>query len=161
MVVAATVKVRELERPPAVSLTVTVAVPVTAMFEAGTCATSVEPLKKRVARPTPFHWTVDACVKPEPSTVRLNAAFPADVPAGEIVEIAGTEGPPPPPPSLQPEIAATTSSMAITRHMAFSSQRMPGLPHELSEALSGGGAARYFFGCSTSFCTRQLRSSAT
>src|SRR5215831_12372423 len=130
MVVAATVKVRELERPPAVSLTVTIAVPAVAMFEAGTCATSVEPLKKRVARPTPFHWTLDACVKPEPSTVRVNAALPADVPTGEIVEIAGTEEPPPPP-SLQPEIAATTSSRAITRRISFSSERMPGLPRDL------------------------------
>src|SRR5262252_1324719 len=140
MVVAATVKMRELERPPAVSLTVTVAVPVTAMFEAGTCATSVEPLKKRVVRPTPFHWTVDACVKPEPRTVRLNAGLPADVPTGEIVEIAGTEGPPPPPPFPQLEIArARTSAAAMyftdrKADMSFSSERMPGLPRDLSAA---------------------------
>src|SRR5262245_30198895 len=119
MVVAATVKVRELETPPAVSLTVPVAVPVTAMFKAGTCATSVEPLKKRVARLTPFHWTVDDCVKPEPRTVRLNAALPADVPTGEIVEIAGTEGPPPPPPFPQLEIvrAKTAASAAAMTFM--------------------------------------------
>src|SRR5262249_11330833 len=72
-----------------------------------------------VVRFTPFHWTVDDGEKPEPSTLRVNAAFPADVPTGEIVEIAGTEGPllpPPPPPPPQLEIARprVTRSAAAT-----------------------------------------------
>src|SRR5450432_778610 len=67
--------------------TVTLALPVFATRLAGTTAVNWVELPKAVARPAPFHCTVELLVKPVPLTVRLKAEAPAVTAAGLRVEM--------------------------------------------------------------------------
>src|SRR5438128_11507817 len=74
--------------PPGVALkTVMAAIPAAATSAALICAVSWVPLTKVVGRSTPFHLTTDPLMKSLPFTVKTNAASPAVLFAGEIVEM--------------------------------------------------------------------------
>lgn len=85
------VKVTGLEIAPAGFWTVMLAVPAVAIREAGTDADNCAPLTKLVASAAPFHWTAAPDTKPDPLTVRVNAAPAAVACPGLRLVIVGVD----------------------------------------------------------------------
>jgi len=109
--------------PPGAGLdTITVAVPSLAMAAAGTAAVKRVELTKLVATAVPPKLTTEEDIKFVPETVRVNAAPPANVLAGEMVMIAGkglslltVEALPPPQPARKTRLIppSTISSLIV------------------------------------------------
>jgi len=76
----------ELAFPLEGVITFTEAEPAVAISAAVIAAVSLVALTKFVALFDPFHWTVESLKKPEPFTVRVNAAPKACVLAGDSEE---------------------------------------------------------------------------
>ena len=79
-----------LELPTPGVCTISVAVPIFAIAEAGTWAVSSVALTYCVERAVEPQFTVEEAVKPRPLTVRANADEPAGLTAGERLLIATT-----------------------------------------------------------------------
>jgi hypothetical protein len=88
------VNVNGLEAAPPVFCTVTLAEPCEAMRLADTDAVNWLALTNVVVRADPFHCTVDPLTKPDPFTVRVNAAPPAVAEFGLRLDSEGPELPP-------------------------------------------------------------------